>query len=409
MEIQIKKLLQTQEFSKEFRIYGNEVPELTHHIHKIQRLPLEKLCFLQVKKESILDIFVAFQNLNLAHLTLNDCEIDSKVLNFIPNLRSLTLRNYKMRSSEFVTIISAIKHSPSCFTLSLRVAFEDTKTAALIDCIAGSQLVSLEFERCRFEQGNFAAILNAIARAPHAPASPSRTLILWGVSFDDEITRAIIACIKSTSLIKLSLFACTFVADGIGPIMEAIQQSSIQSLGVEFSFFIDDIVKIMDCVKNSSIIKFTFGDERRQYEGEEMVVIANSIRGSNLLKVGLNCAHINNEIYCAIKESSIVSLDLYYDHFYHTKTEDEIEAEVATICDLLECGNLKKLKMMIDTMNGAHIRRILSSIKKSELIKFYIYDLDRSNVTIKQEIKEIMQKQKLRVTSFNKMKSANAC
>lgn len=417
MEKQIEKLLQSQNFSKKFRIYEEPWSDIIDCVHKIQNVPLENLHIWDVDKEPVIAIFNTFQNLNLKTFAMDSCEIDPTVAmliaNFIPNLIALKLISNKMARSEFATILGAIKHSHSCSKLVLEeIIFEESERATLIDCIEGSQLTSLALTQCSFRRVETkkalatvpVSIINAIMNAPCM-----QTLILDYTNFDNETTAAIVCCIKNSCLIKLSLCGCTFVDNKINTIMEAIQQSSIQSLNIGCSFFDDKIEDIMGCVKNSCVTTFIFGDRVRIYDDEEMATIAASIRGDNLLHLGLNYMRISDEIFDAIKQSSIVSLDLYLNNFDGDKPALASETKMMVICDLLEQCDLKKLRTNLRIMEDAHVRTILSSIKKSELIKFRVYDIHSLSKQIKQEIKERMQKQKLRATSFNKMKSAANC
>lgn len=417
MEKQIEQLLQGKNLHKEFCIYKIYQSKIVDCIHKIQNVPLEKLTLQKIKKESILDIFDAFKNLNLKKLALYDCEIDSNVAtrisHFIPNLIELALFDKKICSSEFITLIDAVKHSHFCSRLQLgNIIFDEIKTAALIDCIEKSRLVNLSLISCSESGSSFALSSSALSSILNAiPLSSLQILDLYDINFDNEITVATISCIKHSRLIKLTLRGCTFVNNKILAILQAVQQSSIQSLNVGYNFFDDNIEDVMKCVSKSNLTKFFFGEYKIRYEdqllrysNEEMTIIASAIKNCNLLTVGLNYMRINDELIDSIKRSSIISLDLYHNYFSDDKTI--IEHEIAALCDLLEYGQLKKLKIALDEIDNAHIQIILSSVKKSELIKFYVYGAHNLNAHIKKEIIEIRRAQKLSATSFNKMKSA---
>lgn len=444
-----EKLLQHQNFNKEFCIWGDYDNEIMDCVHKIKHFPLKKLCFNDIGAITVHNIFCTFENLS-AHLKnlvlildgINAGTADA-IIGLIPSLVSLSLQYCEIQSTELIAIIDSIKQS-GLQTLNLEaIRIEENTTKALIDCIKCSRLSSFSLGSCSFDasnafesnsdaeqaraqsQSHLASIINSIVHSHSL-----QILFLDGITFDIEEMAAISNCIKNSSLTTLSLRACTFFDDKIITIVEAVQQSLIRTLVLDDSFFCDNITDVTTCIEKSCVTKFIFGDRKRQYDCAEMITIANLMRTNTLLSFGLYRATIDDDalsimcdaisvstlttikisdcnlsgpqIICicdSIAKSHVTSLDLSAGHFDITS--------ITAVCYLIANSNLKKLKLRSCELTDEFVGIMLESIRESELIKFdinYNFELTKD---VKRATKLLLKAQKRNATTFHKTKSSH--
>lgn len=436
MEKQVAKLLQKQCYDKKFKIAKDDRHWIIDNVEKIQDLPLEWLYFVEIESELISPWLSSFPNLKKLTVIRSEIspEVTNAIINLIPNLISLDFHCCPIQSCELIAIMGAIEQSHLQVLDMTGHTFKETEIIALTNCIANSRLIKLCTYECIFKHDQSTQNVDGLVSIMNSVAHSSlQTLRVSECIFDNAAIVAIINCIENSSIHKLILFDCTFSNNKIITIMQAIQKSTVQILDLCHSFFDDNIGDIMKCIENSSVTKFEFGHKNRQYNCKEMSIILNSIKGNNLLhKVGFAYINIGDEVLpmiCdMIENSTIVDITLWECGLQDTQmikicnsiakssiTSINLSANpfgvdrdcVVAICNLLECHNLRALKMMFGKLTDCFIESILPSIERSELIKFNVSHCYKLSEPIKQNLKKIMCAQKCKAATFRKMKSAN--
>lgn len=365
--------------------------------------------------ETIIIIRELIKNRGLKCLTLHDCTFaPAPVPELTQSNSSLTyfrLQNchFNHNNSDWVRYLTT-NHSLETFTL----------------------------KNCHFKDDAVAAILNSINK------SALTKLNLRSVKLDDSTTKAIINCIDNSLLTNLKLMNCDFVQNSFAVIMESIQKSTIQCLDLAETHFnhityptesVCAFTSLCACIENSQISTLklnccsisnqnlmlivestkrsnTFKNislGRGSFGGETAEIIVDLLKNPKIETIDLSScilsANTIEQIIAAVKCSSLLVLKLN-----NNLSVDNINANIAAICDLLENHGLQELWLNNNSIKDAALLSMLPSIKKSSLTKFEFESKRFCFVAIapeiKTEIKNALKEQKKLTRRFKKTKSA---
>lgn len=192
----------TQTFNKRFTINNDGIlstDAIIQELSAAENLCLKKLSLINVKKGIVYAPAISnlLSNLRSSLETLSIQGRTEDMQTIIGNVIGDNIVLTKLELSRtngpvWITIINSARLSLLC-VLSLKEQHIDINMAcAICDLMKQSHLTKLSFVRCSFQGGAIGLI----------------TLILEGISFDETEVIAIVDCILTSKLIKLSL-CCT--------------------------------------------------------------------------------------------------------------------------------------------------------------------------------------------------------
>lgn len=323
------------------------------------------------------------------------------------------------------TIINAI--SPLFrFTLNLCGAHIKKDTVnKIVDLLGQHCFVKLSIKNCIVENDGWILMLEAVQK------SALQTLMLNDVHFNYEETIAAINCVTHSQLTKLSLRGASFVGDKLTALIGAIKQSLLKTLDMRDTKIRGRFNEINDLILLSNVVKFNF--DQFIFSLDENILFVNSIlqrRSSSFEHVFFDSVYFDDQLLakvcnllenpcltgldlvnCSLSESALKQIvSLIKKSSVTSLSWGEDNANIRTICDLLENHHLLKFKLKTVHFEQTRetMKALLDSIKKSTLIKFDVDTLPIEDTDVLDEIKRITKENQRKLSSNYKTKSARS-